>query len=226
MPEMLILNVKNCQPETQDFYVFREPAIFASGGQVYSNSLFSQSLGNFDATGDLLALLINPQYLAGIQSADGMPEVGSPSGFALATCPIDFAISSSDSLDWTTAKAIPLGLTPPVNGSDIQPGAFRITTPSFTAPPCYNVGLADSVNDADGVNKEVVLSSFVLADPIDNIDCIPILKYYIQIGSYAPGDVIDFIQASTAACMADFSGGYSVYTISLLANGQWSTERM
>ncbi|WP_349959101.1 hypothetical protein [Rhizobium sp. ZPR3] len=220
MSTLLTINVKNYQPQTQSFYFFQQPAIYTGGGQVYSNSLFSQSLGNYDATGAILTFQVNLQYYAGIQQANTPPQIGSSSGFASASRAIDLAPSAGGGSpnDWTTATVSPLGLSAPVNGQGVQPGAFRITTPSFTSPPYYNVGSAIAVNGG------IVLSNFVQANPMNNIDCQPILKYFVQTGTYTPGNVMNFSQSSVNAALSDFTGGYTICNVSLQANGNWSTQ--
>ncbi|KAA1184682.1 hypothetical protein FP026_04730 [Rhizobium tropici] len=219
MSTLLTINVKNYQPQTQSFYFFQQPAIYTGGGQVYSNSLYSQSLGNYDATGAILTFQVNLQYYAGIQQANTPPQVGQSSGFASASRAIDLAGAGSGAPnDWTTATVSPLGLSAPINGQGVQPGAFRITTPSFTSPPYYNVGSAIAVNGG------IVLSNFVQANPMNNIDCQPILKYFVQTGAYTPGNVMNFSQSSVNAALSDFTGGYTICNVSLQANGNWSTQ--
>ncbi|MDI5930157.1 hypothetical protein ELI49_36545 [Rhizobium ruizarguesonis] len=39
MPQLLTINVKNYESQTQNFHFFQQPAIYTGGGQVYSNSL-------------------------------------------------------------------------------------------------------------------------------------------------------------------------------------------
>jgi hypothetical protein len=221
MSTLLTINVKNYQPQTQNFYFFQQPAIYSGGGPVYSNSLYSQSLGNYDATGAILTFQVNVQYYAGIQQANTPPQIGASSGFASASRAIDLAPSAGGTgapNDWTTATVNPLGLSVPTNGVGVQSGAFRITTPSFTSPPYYNVGSAVAINGG------IVLSNFVQANPMNNIDCQPILKYFVQTGSYTPGNVMNFTQSSVNAALGDFTGGFTVCNVNLQANGNWSTQ--
>ncbi|RUM07913.1 hypothetical protein [Rhizobium chutanense] len=221
MATLLTINVKNFEAQTQGFYFFQQPSVYTGGGQVYSNSLFSQSLGNYDGTGSILTFQVNLQYYAGIQQANTPPQIGASSGYASASRAVDLAPSSGGSgspNDWTTATVNPLGLSAPVYGEGVQPGAFRITTPVFNSPPYYNVGSAVAVNGG------IVLSNFVQANPASNTDCQPILKYYVQTGSYTPGTVMNFTQSSVNAALADFTGGYTVCNITLNANGTWSTQ--
>lgn len=222
MSTLLTINVKNYEPQAQGFFFFQQPAIYTGGGQVYSNSLFSQTLVNYDSGGSILTFQVNLQYYAGIQQANTPPAIGSASGYASASRPVDLAPAAGDSgkpNDWTTATVSPLALSAPTYGEGVQPGAFRISTPSFTSPPYYNVGSAVEVNGG------IVLSNFVQANPLSNTDCQPILKYYVQTGSYTPGSVMDFTQSSANSAIADFTGGYTVCNVTLNANGTWSVQR-
>lgn len=218
MSTFLTINVKNLESSTQNFYFFQQPSVYTGGATVYSNSLYSQALGNYDQTGSILTFQVNMQYFAGIQQASQPPAVGQSSGFASASRAIDLAPSSGTANDWTTASVNPLGLSVPVAGTGVQPGAFRITTPSFAPPAIYNVGSAVSVNGG------IVLSNFVQANPASNTDCQPILKYYVQTGQYTPGTVMNFTQSSVNAATCDFTGGYSTINVTLNPDGTWATQ--
>ena len=62
MSTLLTINVKNYEPQAQGFFFFQQPAIYTGGGQVYSNSLFSQTLVNYDSGGSILTFQVNLQY--------------------------------------------------------------------------------------------------------------------------------------------------------------------
>ncbi|WP_019645304.1 hypothetical protein [Novispirillum itersonii] len=219
MSTFLTINVKNLERQTQNFYFFQQPSIYSGGQQVYSNSLYSQALGNYNDTGAILTFQINMQYYAGIQQSNQPPAVGQSSGFASASRAIDLAPANGGSAnDWTTATLNPLGLSAPTAGVGVQPGAFRITTPSFSPPAIYNVGSAVQVNGG------IVLSNFVEANPASNTDCQPILKYYVQTGQYTPGTVMNFTQSSINAATADFTGGYTTINVTLNPDGTWMTQ--
>lgn len=219
MSTLLTINVKNYESQTQNFYFFQQPSIYTGGGQVYSNSLFSQALGNYDQTGSILTFQVNMQYYAGIQQASSPPTVGQSSGFSSASRAIDLApASGGSSNDWTTASVNPLGLSAPQPGVGVQPGAFRITTPSYSPPAIYNVGSAVEANGG------IILSNFVEANPASNTDCQPILKYYVQTGQFTPGTVMNFTQSSVNAATCDFTGGNTIINVILQQNGQWTTQ--
>ncbi|WP_371348157.1 hypothetical protein [Ancylobacter sp. IITR112] len=219
MSTLLTINVKNLEAATQNFYFFQQPANYTGGGAVYSNALYTQSLGNYQSTGGLLTFQVNLQYYAGIQQASNqVPQVGQSSGFASAIRAIDLAPASGTADDCTTASVNPLGLSPPTVGQGVQEGAFRIITPIYQPPAVYNVGSAVQVNGG------VVLSNFVVANPASNTDCQPILTYYVQTGSYTPGTVMNFTQSSVGAAKCDFTGGHTIIDVTLKADGSWSTQ--
>lgn len=215
---LLTINVINNEAATQGFYFFQQPAIYTGGQTVYSNSLYTQNLGNYQQTGAMLTFQVNLQYYAGIQQAHSTPVVGQSSGYASAMRSIDLAPAGGGSAnDWTTASVDPLGLSQPTNGVGVQAGAFRITTPTYQPPATYNVGSAVEVNGG------ITLSNFVVANPASNTDCQPILQYYVQTGSYTPGTVMNFTQSSINAAVCDFTGGYTTINITLNADGTWTT---
>lgn len=213
------ITVQNRQPQTQNFFFFQQPAIYSGGGQVYSNSLSSYTLPSYDMSGTVLTFMVEQQYYAAIQQASAPPMVGQSSGFATANRAIELAgVNGSHSNDSTTASVSPLGLSQPFNQAGVQAGAFRVTTPGFSPPSVYNVG------SAIAANGEIVLSSFVVAQPYNNIDCQPILKFYVQTGAYTPGTVMNFTQSSVSAAMVDFTGGYNRCNVTLNADGTWTTQ--
>lgn len=218
MSTLLTINVKNLEKATQGFYFFQQPAIYTGGHQVYSNSLFEKNLANYSDSGSMLTFQVNMQFYAGIQQAHSTPQVGQSSGYSSASRAIDLASATGSTNDWTTASVNPLGLPQPTVGTGVQPGAFRITTPSYDPPAVYNVGSAVEVNGG------ISLSNFVVANPANNTDCEPILKYYVQTGSYTPGTVMDFSQSSTNAAVCDFTGGHSIMDVTLNADGTWGVQ--
>jgi hypothetical protein len=218
MSTLLTINVQNDEKNTQGFYFFQQPAKYTGGGAVYSNSLFSQTLANYDDSGSILTFQVNMQFYAGIQESTSPPQVGQSSGYLSASRAIDLATSDGKGNDATTATISPLGLSVPTNSPGVQAGSFRITTPSFLSPPYYNVGSAVNVNGG------IVLSNFVEANPAANTDCQPILKYYVQTGQYIPGTVMNFTQSSTTAAVCDFTGGYTVANVILKGDGSWQVS--
>nr|WP_295105380.1 hypothetical protein [uncultured Caulobacter sp.] len=219
MSTLLTINVTNLGASTQEFYFFQQPAVYSGGSAVYSNSLYSQSLGNYQETGAQLTFQVNMQYYAGIQQAHRTPTIGQTSGYASASRAIDLTPATGSANSATMASIDPLGLSQPSAGVNVQPGAFRITTPTYLSPPSiYNVGSAVEVNGG------ITLSNFVVANPSSHTDCQPILKYYVQTGKYTAGTVMNFTQSSVNSAICDFTGGYSIINASLNADGSWSTQ--
>lgn len=217
MSSQLTINVTNRSSSTQTFYFFQQPAIFSGGQQVYSNSLFSQALGNYDQTGAILTFQTVFQPFACIQQASHPPQVGAASGYSSAIRAMDLATNAGGN-DSTNASVNPLGLAPAVNMPGVQPGAFRMITPAYQPQEIYNLGQAVQVNG------QVSLSSFVSAMPNYLVDCQPVLKFYVQTGSYTPGAVINFSQSSVNAAWCDFTGGFSVINVTLNPDGTWTTQ--
>ena len=219
MSTLLTINVTNNESAAQQFYFFQQPAIYSGGQQVWSNSLYSATLAPYDESGAILTFLIDMQFYAGIQQAYSYPQVGQTSGYSSASRAIDLAPKTPDPTvnDATIATVNPLGLSKPSNNPQVQPGAFRITTPIYSPPAIYNVGSAVSVNGG------IVLSNFIVASPNNNTDCQPILKYYVQTGTYTPGTVMNFTASSAEAAICDFTGGITTINVSLNADGSWTS---
>ncbi|MHA7775022.1 hypothetical protein [Roseibium sp. M-1] len=218
MSTLLTINVKNMESSTESLFFFQQPSIFNGGGQIYSNSLFAQNLSSYSQTGAILTFQVNLQYYAAIQEAQSLPHVGQQSGYSSVWRAIDLAPATGTANDSVKASVNPVGLSQPSPGQGIQPGAFRVTMPSFSPPAVYNVGSAVQANGG------IVLSNFVAANPNINIDCKPILKFYVQRGNYVPGTVINFAQSSPNSAICDFTGGHSAIDVMLNANGTWTTQ--
>ncbi|MDY8109887.1 hypothetical protein U0C82_12130 [Fulvimarina sp. 2208YS6-2-32] len=216
MSTLLTINIENDESTNQTFYVFQQPAIYDGGSQVYSNALWSGLLGGYQESGGTLTFQINMQFYAGIQQAHSTPQVGHSSGYASAIRAIDLETDGTTTNDSVTATLTPLGLSRPVAEEGVQGGAFRINTPSFSPPAIYNVGSAIEV-----VDQGVVMSNFVVASPDTFVDCQPILKFYVATGTYTPGTVMNFTQASLHAALCDFTGGKTEINVTLNNDGTW-----
>jgi len=220
MSTLLTVNVTNNSPYQQSFYFFQQPAIYTGGYSVYSNSLWASYLGPSATTGGQLTFMANVQFYAGVQQAVSLvPQVGQISGSALASQPINLATTGKTTNDGTTMSVSPLGLAVPTYMNGVQPGAFRIVTPSYNPNVTpYNAG---SATQANGL---IVLSSFVVAPPNQNIDCQPIMKYYVAVGQYTPGTVMNFSQSSVGSALCDFTGGFTSARVIYNADGTWSVQ--
>jgi hypothetical protein len=162
------------------------------------------------------------QYYAGVQQQTNPPQVGQPSGYTSATQPIDVtpAAGGNPTKNTTIMTATPLGLSTPFNSPDPQTGSFRIQVPTYN-PVLGNYNAGSAVRQ---VNGGVVLSNFVTAQPTTNLDCQPIIKFYVQTGTYTPGTVMNFTSSSATAAVCDFTPGYTVYSVSYNLDGTWTAK--
>jgi hypothetical protein len=225
MSTLLKIIVYNDTMYQAGFFFFQQPAIYAGGQIVYSNSLYNRALPPA-GSGSSLTFQTNVQFYAAVQEADtSTPSVGQSSGFETASQAIDLAAAGnspqnhdSTSMTWDQNSAA-LGLTVPANNPLVQPGAFRITTAQYNpAINPFNAGSAVSVN------SNVVLSNFVVAPPLMNIDCQPVLKYYVQTGSYQPGTVMNFSESSVGSASCDFTRGHTQAVVHYKNDGTWDVK--
>lgn len=223
MSTLLKINVVNGQESQNTFFFFQQPAVYAGGATVYSNSIYSRTLGPA-SQGAQITFQSNFQYYAVVQeAATATPVVGVSSGYESAIQQIDITAegntpqhANSTVMSWSEKV---LGLSKPVNVATVQPGAFRITTAKFTSSPDYfNVGSGCTVDGS------IVLSNFVVALPQRDVDCQPVLKFYVQIGSYLPGVVMNFTESSVNTAVCDFTGGYTTANVTYKADGDWDVH--
>lgn len=204
---------------TQDFFFFQTPAIYAGGQEVYSNSIYEQSLLPYSTSGSVLTFQMTQQYYAGAQTQVKAPAVGSVSGYTTASQAINLASSGSTAANTTNMSIGPLGLSAPAYTSGVESGAYRIVTPTFNPTvDIINVGSA-ILNTQTNL---MVLSNFIVAQPNQNVDCQPILEFYVQTGSYQAGTVIDFTSSSVGAAGCDTTPGYTVFNVTYNIDGTWS----
>lgn len=222
MATLLKIIVKNGQNNPNNFFFFQQPSVYIGGPKVYSNSIYARSLPPSNQ-GSSITMQANLQFYAAVQEANtSTPPIGEVSGFESAVQPIDLAAKGNDPkhLDCATMTwdqdSKSLGLQQPVNTEGVQDGAFRIITatykPSLTP---FNAGSAVMING------NVVLSNFVVASPQTNVDAQPILKYYVQSGTYQAGTVMNFSVSSVKAALCDFTGGYAQALVTYTDKGDW-----
>lgn len=218
MSTLIQINVKNESQYLQNMFFFQQPAVYAGGSQVYSNSLLSASLLPFSQSGSVYTFLLDLQYYAGVQQQIPALQVGEPSGYNSAIQPIGLTPAQGAPTSNSTTMLLPaLGLAPPVTDASVQHGAFRIVAPSFTpALQQYNGGSAVQL-----ANGSVVLSNFTTVMPMTNLDCQPILKFYVQTGTYTSGTVMNFTQSSTNSALCDATGGFTTFNVTYTADGKW-----
>ncbi|AVI85419.1 hypothetical protein BTW15_03035 [Pseudomonas syringae pv. tomato] len=225
MAILIRINVVNNSQNLQNLYFFQQPAAYTGGPEVYSNSLLSTPILPTAQGGSSYSFLLNLQYYAGAQQRTEPPALGQPSGFSSAIQPIDLTTAAGGAAtnNATTMQVLPaLGLSVPANVPAVQAGAFRIKVPTYNpALEQYNGGSA--VKIAGG---SVVLSNFVTLEPTTNLDCQPILKFYVQTGTYTAGTVMNFTSASIDAALCDATTGFTTFDVSYNADGTWTVNRM
>lgn len=221
MATTITINVRNNSSLLQNLFFFQQPAIYMGGAEVYTNSLYSQALLPYPSSGAVLTFSVILQYYAGVQQQVSPPVVGQPSGQLAASQPIGLTPAQGGTPTNNTTSMIvspSLGLTAPVNTTGPQAGSFRIISPVFN-PVLNNYNAGSAVQTLTG---GIVLSNFVTAQPNSNIDCQPIIKFYVQTGTYTPGTVMNFTSSSATAALCDATPGYSSFNVSYNPDGTWT----
>lgn len=221
MATPLTINVRNNSPTLQNLFFFQKPAIYTGGQEVYTNSLYTAALLPYSTSGAILTFSVILQYYAGVQQQVNPPMIGQPSGQLAASQPIGLTPASGTPPPNTTTMSVTpsLGLSAPVSVVGPQIGAFRIITPPFN-PALTNYNAGSAVQTLTG---GIALSNFITAQPNSNIDCQPVIVFYVQTGTYTPGTVMNFTSSSATAAVCDFTPGYSTYAVEYKADGTWST---
>ncbi|ELS5098812.1 hypothetical protein QO790_004359 [Salmonella enterica] len=219
MSTLIRINVTNNSPFLHTFFFFQQPSVYTGGSEVFSNSLLSTAILPAAQGGSVYTFLLNLQYYAGVQQRHGQLTIGQPSGYASAIQSIELTPATGAVNNCTTMINKPaLGLKPPVQDSGVQKGAFRIISPTYNPTlEQYNGGSA--VRMIDG---SVVLSNFVTVNPGSNLDCQPVLKFYVQVGEYTAGTVMNFTSSSVDAALCDATEGYTTFNVVYNADGTWT----
>lgn len=219
MSTLIRINVTNNSPYVNNFFFFQQPAEYTGGEEVFSNSLLSTTILPASQGGSVYTFLLNLQYYAGVQQRFTLPEVGKPSGYMSAIQPVEITPATGSVNNSVTMMNKPaLGLKPAVADSGVQKGAFRIVS------PVYNPGL-EQYNGGSAVrmpNGSVVLSNFVTIKPSTNLDCQPVLKFYVQTGDYSAGTVMNFTSSSVNAALCDATEGFTTFNVVYNADGTWT----
>jgi hypothetical protein len=221
MPTPITINVRNESPTTQNFFFFQQPAVYTGGQLVYTNSLYTQTLLPYASSGAILSFSVILQFYAGVQQQVSPPVVGQPSGQLAASQPIGLtpAQGGAPTNNTTTMTVSPsLGLSVPVSTTGPQTGSFRIITPVFN-PELYNYNAGSAVQTLTG---GITLSNFVTALPNTNLDCQPIIIFYVQTGTYTAGTVMNFTSSSVTAAVCNATPGYSTFDVRYKPDGTWT----
>ncbi|OKB65004.1 hypothetical protein BHU62_19790 [Serratia marcescens] len=221
MGTLVQINVQNNSPALQNFFFFQQPSVYVGGAEVYSNSLLSTTILPSSQGGSVYTFLLDFQYYAGVQQQVAPPQIGQPSGYSSAIQPIDLTPAAGGAATNNSTNMIvspALGLTPATQAQGVQPGAFRIVSPTYNPLlEKYNGGSAVRL-----VNGTVVLSNFVTVNPGSNLDCQPILQFYVQTGNYTSGTVMNFTSSSVNAALCDATTGFLTFNVTYNANGTWT----
>lgn len=225
MATTITINVTNNSPTLQNFFFFQQPAQYSGGQQVYTNSLYTQALLPFKTSGAVLSFTMILQYYAGVQQQVVPPAIGQPSGQLAAIQAINLtpAAGGTQTNNTTTMQVQPsLGLSPPVSTVGPQTGSFRIVTPTFN-PVLTNYNAGSAVQSLTGA---ITLSNFVTVQPTSNLDCQPVILFYVQTGSFTPGTVMNFTSSSINAAICDATQGFTTFNVSYNVDGTWTVQNM
>ncbi len=225
MATLITINVTNNSTTLQNFFFFQQPAIYSGGAQVYTNSLYTQALLPYATSGAVLSFSMLLQYNAGVEQQVSPPQIGQPSGQLAAIQAINLtpAPGGTPTNNTTTMTVSPsLGLSVPVSTTGPQPGSFRIITPIFN-PTLANYNAGSAVKTLSGA---ITLSNFVTAPPNSNLDCQPVIKFYVGTGTYTAGTVMNFTSSSITAALCDATPGYTTFNVSYNSNGTWTVQPM
>lgn len=225
MATTITINVTNNSPYLQNFYFFQQPAQYSGGQQVYTNSLYTQALLPYKTSGAVLSFTMILQYYAGVQQQVAPPIIGQPSGQLAAIQPINLtpAAGGQPTNNTTSMTVQPsLGLSPAVSTTGPQTGSFRIITPTFN-PMLSNYNAGSAVQSLSGA---VTLSNFVTAQPNNNLDCQPVIMFYVQTGTFTPGTVMNFTNSSINAAICDATQGFTTFNVSYNIDGTWTVQNM
>lgn len=222
MSELITITLINNSGTPRDFYFFQEPAKYTGGAEIYSNSLLHCQIASYSSQGTSYQFQLELQYHAGVQSFKNTPEVGKPSGYYSAIQQIDLTPADGVAASVATMTAQPLGLSLPVipdASQNVQAGAFRIVVPQFDSSlETYYGGSAVSLSDGT-----VVLSNFSTLTPNSYLDCQPVLTFYVALGSYESGQVMNFTTSSSAASVGvcDATKGDTDFYIEYTSSGNF-----
>jgi hypothetical protein len=222
MATTITINVTNKSPNLQNFFFFQQPAQYSGGAQVYTNSLYTAPLLPSSTSGAVLSFTMILQYYAGVQQQVQPPTVGQASGQLAASQPINLTPASGTPPANTTNMIVSpsLGLSVPVPTAGPQAGAFRIVTPTYN-PALANYNAGSAIQTLQG---GITLSNFVTAQPTTNLDCQPVIVFYVQTGTYTPGTVMNFTSSSINAAICNATPGYTTFNVTYNADGTWTVQ--
>ncbi|MGL3606438.1 hypothetical protein ACSV9I_07990 [Rhizobium sp. G187] len=221
MPKLLDIVMTNRMPSAQHFYVFQQPAVFATDAPVITACLFSGEVGCLYETGAMLTFVVQTQSYLSMQ----VGKAGS--GGSSYSRPVLLANAESNPENTVEVSRGVIGLSRPYHDPSVLPGSVRVVLPGTSQPDIspdrdFFIGQGQYVENL-GVP---VLSSFVSAKGMSQIEYKPSQRFYVRAGGprRMPGDVIDFDAEVGAAAECDFSAGARTACVDLQPDGRWRTR--
>ncbi|OOM06416.1 hypothetical protein [Clostridium saccharobutylicum] len=218
-----LITVENQSPNPQEFYFFQEPAHYAGGSTVYTNTISHGKLPAYNSgvTSQLQFSLIS-QYYAGVQKQLSPPIIGNAQLGIISQAAIDVTHSGKEKnkTDVVIDEDGGIYLNTPEHEDAVQQGSFRIATPTFNPNQTkINIGLS-------GRNEKgaIIMSNFIIGEPTKNIDVQPIVKFYVKTGSYKQGTVVNFTESSKDSAMCDATNGTEYFTVIYKQDGSWEVH--
>ncbi|WP_147197632.1 hypothetical protein [Pantoea sp. CCBC3-3-1] len=221
---LITITLVNSSSTPKDFYFFQEPAKYTGGAEVYSNSLLHCEVSPLISQGTRYQFQLKLKHHAGVQSLKNPVMVGQPSGYYSAIQEIGLTPADGTNTSATIMSARPLGLSIPAvpdASQNVQTGAFRIIVPEYDSSlETYYGGSAVELSDGT-----IVLSNFSTLTPNSYLDCQPVLTFYVAIGSYESGQVMNFTASSSgnSVGVCDATGGDTDFYVEYTSSGNFVT---
>lgn len=230
------INIKNLSNNAMNFYVFQKQAEFTNSGiipEVISSSLGTGALSSYNTSGAQLHFGFDAQNYAGALSNDvsaassafvsliSTDSTSSATSEVSAVQPIGLTTGQDgeDVKNHTDMTLDPLGLSQPDYNSEVPTGSFGITVPTYTTSSSLHVYCGCASLNSDGTST---LSSYIAPVPNSQIYCGPAAKFFVKVGNYPVGNVINYSTENAAPC--DFSTGYHSFMVEYNADGTFSTN--
>lgn len=219
-----------------NFYVFQKQAAFSNSGsnsEIFSSSLGTGVLAPYSTSGAQLHFGLEAQIYAGALSNDvsatssafvsliSTDSTSSATSEVSAMQPIGLTTgqSSEDVKNHTDLTLYPLGLSQPNYNSEVPTGSFGIAVPAYTTSPSLHLYCGCASLNSDGTST---LSSYIAPIPNSQVYCGPVAEFFVKVGNYPDGNVIDYSTKNAASC--NFSTGYHSFMVEYNADGTFSTN--
>ncbi len=225
--------VKNLSNSLMNFFVYQQPAKIVSAGtsyKVFYTSLGTGALLPHASSGAELSFEFKQQVLAAAYSNDtaanitkiGFLTAQSAQSDLNASWPIELTPSSgtAEIANNTVLSLAPLGLSKPKYAERVPKGNFGITVPSYMPQDGIDLFCGVAIDDP---KEGLILSSYVTPAPASQVFCAPEAKYYIEVGTYAAGYILNFPDKNAALC--DFTNGASICNVSYDADGSFEVTK-